>query len=268
MKNWLSIAMDFLKASLEPPRHELNELDWKAALSPDKKRLSEHLSALANLPGGGFLVFGVNNAGMAIGVDEATIETTINKLANIGRDALEPPISLDHAVETFGTARVLFVHVPESAVKPVHLRGKSLEHAFIRSGGTTRMASRQEIGVMMLHSRTPRWEELHASVLLSDEEMMERLNVEPILKMLERPLPTSDAETMIWMAGENFVERVPSGGGYVTNLGAVAAASKLEDFPDLSRKAVRIVVYDGPNKTMTKREKEGTKGYGSVSKES
>ena len=47
----------------------------------------------------------------------------------------------------------------------------------------------------------------------------------------------------------------------MTNLGAVAAASKLEDFPDLSRKAVRIVVYDGPNKTMTKREKEGTKGY-------
>ena len=40
MKNWLSRAMDFLKASLEPPRHELNELDWKAALSQDKKRLS------------------------------------------------------------------------------------------------------------------------------------------------------------------------------------------------------------------------------------
>jgi ATP-dependent DNA helicase RecG len=261
MKNWLTRSMDFLKASLEPPRHELNELDWKAALSPDKKRLSEHLSALANLPGGGFLVFGVNNAGTAIGVDEATIEITINKLANIGRDGLEPPISLDHAVEAFGAGRVLFVHVPESAVKPVHLRGKSLEHAFIRSGGTTRAASRQEIGVMMLHSRTPRWEELHASLHLSDEEMMERLNVEPIFKMLERPLPTSPAETMIWMAGESFVDRVPGGGGYVTNLGAISASRKLEEFPDLSRKVVRIVVYDGLNKTKTKREKEGTKGY-------
>jgi hypothetical protein len=140
MKNWLSRAMDFLKASLEPPRHELNELDWKAALSPDKKRLSEHLSALANLPGGGFLVFGVNNAGTAVGV--------------------------------------------------------------------------------------------------------ERLNVEPILKMLERPLPTSAAETMIWMAGENFVDRVSSGGGYVTNLGAVAAASKLEDFPDLPVEAIEGAVEE------------------------
>jgi predicted HTH transcriptional regulator len=48
-------------------------------LSPDKKRLSEHLSAFANLPGGGFLVFGVNNAGKGVGVDEAVIETTIRK---------------------------------------------------------------------------------------------------------------------------------------------------------------------------------------------
>jgi ATP-dependent DNA helicase RecG len=261
MKLWLTKAMDFLKASLEPPKHELNELDWKGALSPDKKRLSEHLSALANLAGGGFLVFGVDNTGTAVGVDEAVIETTMNKLANLGREALEPPLALDHAVESYGTVRLLFVHVPESTVKPVHLRGKSLDHAFIRSGGTTRAASRQEIGAMMLHSRTPRWEELHASLLLTDQEMLAQLNAEPILKMLERPLPSSPAETLDWLAGEKFVDREPGGGGYVTNLGAIAASRKLADFADLSRKAVRIVVYDGLNKAKTKQEKEGTKGY-------
>lgn len=261
MKLWLTKAMDFLKASLEPPKHELNELDWKGALSSDKKRLSEHLSALANLPGGGFLVFGVDNTGTAVGLDEAAIETAMNKLANLGRGALEPPLALDHAVESFGAVRLLFVHVPESSVKPVHLRGKSLDHAFIRSGGTTRPASRQEIGAMMLHSRTPRWEELHASLLLTDQEILAQLNAEPILKMLERPLPSSPTETMDWMAGEKFVDREPGGGGYVTNLGAIAAARRLADFPDLSRKAVRIVVYDGLNKAKTNQEKEGTKGY-------
>lgn len=261
MKLWLTKAMDFLKASLEPPKHELNDLDWKGALSPDKKRLSEHLSALANLPGGGFLVFGVDHTGTAVGVDEAAIETTMNKLANLGREALEPPLALDHAVESFEGVRLLFVHVPESTVKPVHLRGKSLDHAFIRSGGTTRAASRQEIGAMMLHSRTPRWEELHASLLLTDQEILAQLNAEPILKMLERPLPSSPAETMDWLAGEKFADREPGGGGYVTNLGAIAAARKLADFADLSRKAVRIVVYDGLNKAKTKQEKEGSKGY-------
>lgn len=261
MKAWMTKALELLKASLEPPKHELNELDWKAALSPDKKRLTEHLSAFANQPGGGYLVFGVDSAGTPAGVDEKTVETTVNQLANLGRAGLEPPVALDHTVEDYESVRLLFVHMPESAVKPVHLRGKGLEDAFIRSSGTTRKASRQEIGTLMLNSRTPRWEELHASVLLSDTEFTAKLSVEPIFKMLERPATTTHDEMLVWMAGERFIVREPAGGGYVTNLGAIAAARKLADFPDLSRKAVRVVVYDGLNKAKTKQEQEGTKGY-------
>jgi len=261
MKTWMTKALELLRASLEPPKHELNELDWKAALSPDKKRLTEHLSALSNQPGGGYLVFGVDNTGTPVGVDEKAVETTVNQLANLGRSGLEPPLALDHAVEDYESVRLLFVHVPESAVKPVHLRGKGLEEAFIRSGGTTRKASRQEIGTLMLNSRTPRWEELHTSVLLPDTEFAAKLNAEPIFKMLERPMPSNVEDTLAWMAGERFISREPAGGGYVTNLGAIAAARRLADFPDLSRKAVRVVVYDGLNKASTRLEKEGTKGY-------
>ena len=261
MKTWMTKALELLTASLEPPKHELNELDWKAALSPDKKRLTEHLSAFANQPGGGYVVFGVDSAGTPAGMDEKTVETTVNQLANLGRAGLEPPVALDHAMEDYESVRLLFVHVPESVVKPVHLRGKGLEDAFIRSGGTTRKASRQEIGTLMLNSRTPRWEELHASVLLPDQEFATKLNVEPIYKMLERPAPATPEETLAWMAGERFVAREPAGGGYITNLGAISAARKLSDFPDLSRKAVRVVVYDGMNKATTKQEQEGTKGY-------
>jgi len=261
MKIWMIKARELLSASLEPPKHELNELDWKTALSPDKKRLTEHLSALSNQPGGGYLVFGVDNTGTPTGVDEKTVETTVNQLANLGRAGLEPPVVLDHAVEDYESARLLFVHVPEAAVKPVHLRGKGLEHAFIRSGGTTRKASRQEIGTLMLHSRTPSWEELRASVLLPDAEFTAKLNVEPIFRMLERPMATTQEDTLEWLAIERFIVREPAGGGYVTNLGAIAAARKLADFPDLSRKAVRVVVYDGLNKAKTKQEQEGTKGY-------
>lgn len=261
MKTWVSKALNLLAASLEPPKHELNELDWKAALSPDKKRLTEHLSALANQPGGGNLVFGVDAKGTPIGIDEDTVENTVIQLANLGRAAIEPPLALDHAVEEFNGVRMLFIHVPESPVKPVHLRGKSLDDAFIRSGGTTRKASRQEIGTLMLNSRTLRWEELHASVLLDDVALAASLNVEPIFTMLERPVATSPEELLAWLAAERFVVRDPAGGGYITNLGAIAAARKLADFPDLSRKAVRVVVYDGLNKATTKLEQEGTKGY-------
>lgn len=261
MKEWLNRAVALLHASLEPPRHELNELDWKSALSPDKRRLAEHLSALANQPGGGFLVYGVANDGSLAGVDTQTVEQTMNQLANIGRDALEPPLALDHAVETVDAVRLLFVEVRESAVKPVHLRGKGLDDAFIRSGGTTRRAARAEIGHMMLHSRTPRWEELHASTLLTDAALVEALEIEPILALLGRPVPAQLEDRLAWMAGEKFIGRASGGGGYVTNLGAMAAARKLSSFPDIGRKAVRVIVYDGLNEARTRQENEGTRGY-------
>ena len=261
MKEWLNRAMTLLHASLEPPRHELNELDWKSALSPDKRRLSEHLSALANHPGGGFLVYGVDNAGTPGGVDSQNIDATLNQLSNLGRDALVPPLTIDHAVAAFDAVRLLFVYVPESSVKPVHLRGKALDEAFIRSGGTMRRASRPEIGHLMLHSRTPRWEELHASTLQTDVALLDTLDIDPIVAMLGRPVPAATEDRIAWMAAEGFVDRAPSGGGYVTNLGVMAAARRLLDFPELGRKAVRVVVYDGTNEAYTRQETEGTQGY-------
>ena len=261
MKNWLNRAIALLMGSLETPRHEQNELDWKVAISPDKKRLAEHLSALANYPGGGFLVYGVDNSGTPVGINDAEIEVVINQLANLGRDAVVPPLALDHAVEKFEGVRLLFVHVTESPVKPVHIRGKGLEYAFIRSGGTTRSASRQEIGTLMLHSRTPRWEELRASVLLGEETLLARLSVEPILVMLERPSPTSREDMISWMEAEGFITLEPANGGYITNLGAIATARKLSEFPDISRKAVRVIVYNGTNESNMKLEQEGSKGY-------
>lgn len=114
MKTWMTKASELLKASLEPPKHELNELDWKASLSPDKKRLAEHLSALSNQPGGGWLVFGVAATGTPVGVNEQTVETTVNQLANLGRARLEPPVALD----LVSLASVAFVAFTLSANAP------------------------------------------------------------------------------------------------------------------------------------------------------
>ena len=261
MKTWLTKALDFLKASLEPPPHELNELDWKVALSSNKQRLAEHLSAFANLPGGGFLVFGISLKGTLIGTNEVHATNTIGQLTNLGRDALEPAIALDYAMENYEQARLLFIHIPESPIKPVHLRGKSMEHTFIRSGGSTRQASRQEIGGLLLHSQTPRWEDLHASILLSNEDCKDKLDAESVLEILKRPIPTDIEELIDWLAGEGFVKKNSAGGVFITNLGAITAARNLADFSDLSRKTIRVIIYDGCNKTHPRQEKEGQYGY-------
>ena len=114
---------------------------------------------------------------------------------------------------------------------------------------------------MMLQSKTPRWEDLHATLLMSDEDLLAILDIEPIFKMLEKPSLAIPEERLKWMAESSFIERHASGGGYVTNLGAIAAARSIADFPDLARKAVRVIVYEGQNKAKARNETEGKMGY-------
>lgn len=47
----------------------------------------------------------------------------------------------------------------------------------------------------------------------------------------------------------------------IRRLGALLLAKRLEDFPDLKRKAPRVVVYPGTSKLETRLDQTGTKGY-------
>lgn len=257
---WVSVALQCLGECLHPVPHEVNELDWKARLSDHKDRLAEHLMALANQRNGGVLAFGIDNQGRPVGVDMVEVAEVVNTLANLGRDAIDPPLVIDHAAVAFEGATVLLVHVPEHAVKPAHRRGKSVEETWVRSGGTTRKASRHEVGALMLDSAAPRWEDLRASALLSLDEVQRLLDLEAVAKLLQRPLPDGPDNLVAWLNDEGLT--VPDGRGlYITNFGAVAAAKKLDEFPSLERKRVRVIRYRGTNKVETIDELPGQRGY-------
>ncbi|MEP6588712.1 MAG: ATP-binding protein [Polaromonas sp.] len=260
-KHWVSSALSFLSQSLEPVPHELNEIDWKAGLSASKERLTEHLIAFANLSQGGFLAFGIRDADAHLeGIERVQAEKIVNTLVNLGRDAIEPPVALDHAIVQVQNMPILFIHIPSQPSKPVHRRGKPLDEAWIRSGGTTRKASRQEVGALMLNSHALRWEELRASSLLNPTEVVDRLALAGIVKLLERQAPADDAGLMQWLMDEKMI--VADGSGYyITNFGAIAAARDLEQFDGLKRKRIRVIRYKGTNKVDTLDEMLGQRGY-------
>lgn len=259
-KQWVDAALAVLAESLSPVPHELNELDWKANLSPHKERLAEHLMAMANQPSGGWLVFGIDNRGQAAGVTSDEVEHITGTLTNLGRTAVEPPIALDHAIAQYAGTSVLLVRVPEQPVKPTHRRGKSIEETWIRSGGTTRKASRQEVGALMMNSAPVRWEDLRASSLLELPDVKELLDLRAIAQLLEKPLPDDDDGLARWLADEGLTT-IEGRGHYITHFGAIAAAKQLKDFPNLARKAIRVVHYRGTNKVETIDEQMGQRGY-------
>lgn len=260
-KHWVVDALLSLRESLSPLPHETNEIDWKMRLSDKKERLAEHLIAFANHSNGGYLAFGVGDGdGHLEPISQEVVAEIANTLANLGRDAVEPPLSIDHAVVEYQDTPILLVRIPEQRSKPAHRRGKSIEETWIRSGGTTRKASRQEVGALMLNSPAPRWEEQRASSLLPLDEAVSSLDLEAIAKLLQRPLPTEAEALAQWLADEGIL--VPDGRGYyITNFGAIAAARKLEQFPSLERKRIRVVRYRGTNKVDAIDELAGQRGY-------
>lgn len=261
MKPWVQKAIAKLALSLAAPLNEPNDLDWKENVSSDTKRLTDHLMAFANYPGGGYIVFGVERDGSLTTLDPTRIDSIANRIANLGRDAVEPPLQIDHEAVNFEGKHMLVVRIPESGIKPVHRRGKQLEDTCIRSGGTTRKAERQEVGNLLLHSRTPRWENSHASVLLEEKEVLNSLMIEPAFKMMDRECPENVEERLCWLHESGLIERHPSGGAYITNLGAICLAVDLEEFPDLAQRSARVIVYEGLNRVTGRHDRAGRRGY-------
>ena len=230
IKAWIDKALNFLEHSLKPIPHELNEIDWKEELTPDLKRVAKHLSAFSNQPGGGFVVFGIEDkTAKLIGVTQKQAADIIQKVSSIGRDTLSPMVVIDHAIENYEKVPLLFVFVKESAVKPVHLTSGSIEDAYIHSGGTTRQASRQEVGGLMLNSKTPQFEELHASKLKTGTDILNQIDYKTIYTLLNKPTPQSNSDILNWMKEEKMVDEIDGAGFYITNFGALSAAQNLMD---------------------------------------
>lgn len=250
-KHWIAQATALLQSSRDPVPHEINELDWKLSLSDNKERLIEHLIAFGNHPQGGYLIYGISDAGAVLaGLDQELVQDAILQLTNLARDAVEPPLILDHAVTTVDAVPLLFIYIREQASKPAHRRGKSIEETWLRSGGTTRKASRQEVGALLLNSHAPRWEELRATTLLDADQVMARLDLPSISTLLQRPLPMRQDELMRWLEAENMVV-FDASGYYISNFGGIAAAHQLAQFSHLGRKRIRIIRYAGRNKVDT-----------------
>uniref|UniRef100_UPI0025C654A2 AlbA family DNA-binding domain-containing protein n=1 Tax=Flavobacterium sp. UBA7680 TaxID=1946559 RepID=UPI0025C654A2 len=262
MKNWIPKAVTYLEKSLGKIPSELNEIDWKASLSPKNDKLCKHITAFSNLPGGGFLVFGVDDKTATIlGITKTDADVIIERLASLCRDGVDPLVSIDHSIETFRGQELLFVYIKESAIKPVHIKSQTIEESYIRSGGTTRKASRQEIGALMLNSKTPTWEELHSSKLLNEVEVITLLEYDKILDLLKKPIPSNIPEIVKWLEDEKMIVDVDGKGYYISNFGAISAAKDLNKFDGLSRKALRLIKYEGKNKSAGSKEYPGTKGY-------
>jgi ATP-dependent DNA helicase RecG len=235
----------------------------------DPELIGEYLSALSNAAAladrpSGFLVWGVDD------VSHDVVGTTFNPdTAKKGNEPLENWLvrSLEPATDfrfrrwTQDGHSMVLLEVHRATHRPVSFHGKET----IRIGSVRQELRRHpeiERRLWRTFDRTP-FEDLVAVEHLSSSDVVRLLDYPSYFARLARPMPETQDGILQVLLGAKFVQREPGNRWGITNLGALTIAKDLNDFDRLGRKALRILIYDGNDRTSPAREEEWTRGYSS-----
>ena len=257
---WVATAQLELRKTLSPVLQETNILDWKVQVSENKKRLNEHLSAFANQVGGGFFAFGIDPKGKPIGISQGQVDKTIKVLGDLSRQAVEPPILIDHEVVNFNGKNLLLVNVNEATSKPVRIRGKSIEESYVRSAGTTRKMSVDEVRRVIVESSGLPVEETICLRDLTNRQVTDVLFLDEYFTLLKKELPSQLVHKLQAFESEGLIKR--NGDNWdVTRLCALLFSKNLKAIDSLAQKAVRLTLYRGKNNQDAVFDHKGSYGY-------
>jgi predicted HTH transcriptional regulator len=153
------------------------------------------------------------------------------------------------------------LEIVRASNKPVQFRGKE----FIRVGSYKKKLKdypEKERNLWRIFDQTP-FEDLPAAECLSDEAVLKLLDYPAYFDLLGLSLPENRGGILARMADDEMISPCEAGGWNISNMGATLFAKQLEDFKQLKRKAVRVIVYKNASRLETIREQVGNKGYAS-----
>ncbi len=234
-----------------PSEHQ--RLEFKEAKQQfDNHRLYQYCVALAN-EGGGYLILGVCNDLPRKVVGTKAFADPV-AMAEKAFEALGFRVEIEEVLHAEG--RVLVFHIPS---RP---RGTAyhLEGAYLMRSGSSLVAMSEDQLRRIFAEGKPDWLEESSRTALSDEDVIELLDTQAYFELMKIPYPSDRAGVLDRLERERFIDRNPDGWS-IRRLSALLFAKQLNDFPDVGRKAARVVVYNGTSKTDTKLDRTGTKGY-------
>ncbi len=248
--------------------HETEWVEFKGN-NQDPHLIGEYISALSNaaaLNGKAFayMVWGVEDGshvftGTSFSPASARkgnepIETWLLRL-------LSPKIHFGFFELNLDGHSVVLLEIGRAFRHPVRFQNE----AFIRVGQVKKPlkdAPERERELWRILDRTL-FEDLPAVEHISSDEVLRMLDYTVYFDLLELPLPANREGILTALKNDNLIRACEAGGWDITNLGAILFAKKLGDFPQLKRKAIRVIQYRGAGRTDTLREQEISKGYAS-----
>ena len=234
-----------------PSEHQ--RLEFKEAKEQfDFGRLCKYCVALAN-EGGGNLLLGI--------ADRPPRPVVGTKAAN------DPVGMAEKLFQTLGfRVDVEEVNHPDGRVVVFNIPSRPRGTAY-HLNGTYFMRAGEELVPMsedqlrrIFAEGEPDWLEEHSRAGLDAAQVVELLDTQGYFELLKFPYPAEQAGVIDRLQQDRLVDLV-AGNYAIRRLGALLLAKRLQDFPDISRKAPRVIVYTGKSKLDTKLDQLGSKGY-------
>lgn len=248
----MKITVEELERLMRLPSED-EHLEFKEAKSNfDKGKLFKYCVALAN-ERGGRLILGVTDrpprrvVGAQVFLDTEEIKARLVERFNLRIE-----------VETIShpDGRVLVFHVPS---RPI---GVALHHegAYLMRAGESLVPMTFDQLRRIAEEGSP---DLLSRVALGDlsaDRVVSLLDTQSYFDLIRLPYPPRRESVLERFADEKLI--VDRGGRYdVTNLGALLFAKNLREFDLLSRKAPRVVVFEGKGKLVIHSDQTVTRGY-------
>lgn len=232
---------------------ENQRLEFKEAKTQfDNRKLFKYYVAIANY-GGGHLLLGVSDAKPRKVVGSAAFNNPVEMASKLFQ-AVGFRVDIEEVQHPDG--RVVVFRIPG---RP---RGTAydFEGAYLmRIGEELKPMSEDQLRRIFAEGQ-PDWLELPAMCDVSAQDVVQLLDTQAFFDLLNLPYPADRKGVLERLKSERLI--TPSDAGYtISNLAAVVLAKDLESFEGVSRKAARVVAYEGDSKMQTKSDTVGSKGY-------
>ena len=250
------ITLDTLTRWLSAPA-ESEHLEFKEAKQQlDTTKLMRYCVALAN-EGGGHLVLGVTDKlpRRVVGSQAFVAASDLNDIKARIVDKLH--IRVDVVELTHPDGRVLVFEIPARPIgQPLDFDG-----AYLMRAGEDLVPMTPDQLRRIFAEGQPDWLAQAARQDASADEVVALLDTQTYFELSGLPYPTTRDGVLERLRGEGLIVHTPEG-WTITNLAAMLLAKRLDAFsPALARKAPRVVIYAGIDKTVTREDKPGSRGY-------
>lgn len=232
----------------------------------DPEDIGEYISALSNsaaLIGKplGYMAWGVSDSGALVGTNfsPSTRKIGNEELENWLLRQLTPKINFQFHALRYQDMNFVVLEIEAAFRHPVRFKST----AFIRIGSYKKLLKdfpQKERELWRTLDKTP-FEKGIAIDRVNDTDVLSLIDYSSYFDLLKAPLPQNRVGILECLQADKIIVKSEAGGWDITNLGAVLLAKKLSDFPSISRKAQRVIIYRGNDRLETEREHIETRGY-------